>query len=301
MNIASPVITTPNEPQREPAIFVVGHGTKSPQGQRDLEEAVEMLSQSLPTRKVGFGYLELAHPTIEEGLEELIDATTFAVTVIPLVLLGAGHAKTDIPGAVEMARISFPSVTFSYGNDLGPNLHLIGAFAENLLRNDLGTMAEARDSSVLLVGRGSTDPDANSDLFKIGRMLQEIYRFDAVECCFISLAQPSVAMGLDRLKLLKKKSVFILPYFLFHGALTLRISDESRDWNAKNPDMGISIIGPLGPHGVLSKLMTEKISEAENGKIHMSCDLCIYRTRTPGFSDKFTQPIEVRFGADHQH
>ena len=301
MNTASTTKTTPSNPQREPAIFIVGHGTKSLQGQLELEEAVQMLSQSLPKRKVGYGYLELAHPTIEEGLEELIDGTTLAVTVIPLVLLGAGHAKTDIPGAVEMARISFPGVTFSYGNDLGPNLHLIDAFAENLLRNDLVAIGESREISVLLVGRGSTDPDANSDLFKIGRMLQEIYRFDAVECCFISLAEPSVTMGLNRLKLLGKKSVFVLPYFLFNGALTQRICDQSKDWNAENLDVGISMVGPLGPHEVLSKLMTEKISEAENGKIHMSCDLCVYRTRTQGFSDKFTQPIEVRFGAAHQH
>ncbi|CAM5683407.1 hypothetical protein SALBM217S_02259 [Streptomyces griseoloalbus] len=66
-------------------------------------------------------------------------------------------------------------------------------------------LAEAVDPSwdpaevtVLLVGRGSTDPDANAEVFEAARLLWEGRGYAGVETAFVLLAAPDVPSGLDR-------------------------------------------------------------------------------------------------------
>ena len=62
-----------------------------------------------------------------------------------------------------------------------------------------GAHAEDRaDVTVLLVGRGSTDPDANAEVHKAARLLWEGRGYAGVETAFVSLAAPDVPSGLDR-------------------------------------------------------------------------------------------------------
>ncbi len=286
-----------------PAVFVVGHGTKSEAGQAELAKTVASLREVLTDRKVGYGYLELAHPTIEEGLSNLIDEHVSSVTMVPLVLLGAGHAKSDIAGAVEMARIAYPKVQFFYGGDLGVTPELLEAFYLQGASQSPAMMSAsvASPTGILLVGRGASDPDANSDLYKIGRLLQEFYAISLLECSFISIARPSVPEGLDRLYRLGARHIVVMPYFLFPGALPDRIWSQAREWSASHQDTGMDLLGPLGAHAVLVQLMRRQIREAEAGEVHMSCDLCIYRQRVPGYESYAGRPITVAFPADHHH
>ena len=286
-----------------PAVLVIGHGTKSLAGQADLGKIVDSLRNSFQDRKVGYGYLELAQPDIETGLRDLIDEHVHQVTVVPLVLFGAGHAKSDIAGAVEMARVSYPSVKFAYSDHLGVTPELLEALFNGALgqARALTESSAASDAGVLMVGRGATDPDANSDLFKAGRLLQEFYSIPLLECCFVSLARPSVTEGLERLYVLGARQIVVLPYFLFPGALPDRISDQARQWGATRPDIDVQVVSTLGAHPVLVELMHRQIARAEEGLVHMSCDLCVYRKRIPGYEDRQGRPISVAFPPHHTH
>ena len=73
------------------------------------------------------------------------------------------------------------------------------------------------ETAVLLVGRGSTDPDGNREVFKIGRLLWEGRGYGWVEVCFVSLARPAVPEGIARCVTLGAKRVIVVPYFLFTG------------------------------------------------------------------------------------
>src|SRR5206468_1702732 len=84
------------------------------------------------------------------------------VVGVPLVLLGAGHMKLDGPAALDRGRRRHPDVHFDYGR----------ALAIHPLVLDVAAARVPRDAdAVVVVGRGSSDPDANADLFKIGRLL----------------------------------------------------------------------------------------------------------------------------------
>ncbi len=245
-----------------PAVFVIGHGTKSLAGQAELGKIVDSLRLSVDGRKIGYGYLELAQPDIEAGLHDLIDEQVHEVTVVPLVLFGAGHAKSDIAGAVEMARIAYPSVKFTYSDHLGVTPELLEAFFNGALgqAEALSQTATTSDTGVLLVGRGATDPDANSDLFKAGRLMQEFYSIPLLECCFVSLAKPSVAEGLERLYRLGARRIVVMPYFLFPGALPDRITDQSRHWGTTRTAIDVQVVSTLGAHPVLVELMHRQIA-----------------------------------------
>ncbi|WP_228984788.1 aminotransferase class I/II-fold pyridoxal phosphate-dependent enzyme, partial [Streptomyces sp. DH12] len=84
-----------------------------------------------------------------------------------------------------------PGVSYTYGRPLGPHPALLRVLERRL--------AEAVDPSwdpagvtVLLVGRGSTDPDANAEVFKAARLLWEGRGYAGVETAFVSLAKPDV-------------------------------------------------------------------------------------------------------------
>ncbi len=277
-------------------IFIVGHGSKSKKGQLQLIQTVEMLSQALPTRRVTFGFLELATPDIALALSAFVDSASKGITVVPLVLLGAGHTKSDIAGAVEMARQKYLEIEFSYGRDLGVSLKLNQAFYENAITSADKNM---QDAAILLVGRGSSDPDANSDLFKAARLMSEVYGVENIEACFISLARPSVPEALDRLTHFRPKRILVIPYFLFAGVLVDRIHSQARQWNIDNPTYDLFLANELGASDVLVDIAIERVLEAEGKEVRMSCDRCIYRERTNKFEHAHATPINVSF--PHQH
>lgn len=61
------------------------------------------------------------------------------------------------------------------------------------------------ETAVLVLGRGSSDPDANSDFFKMTRMLWEKLPYRWAESSFIGVTQPSFPDGLERCLLLGAK------------------------------------------------------------------------------------------------
>src|SRR6188768_4308670 len=44
---------------------------------------------------VGFGFIELAEPLVDTGIDELVAHGSREVVSVPLVLLAAGHLKND--------------------------------------------------------------------------------------------------------------------------------------------------------------------------------------------------------------
>lgn len=54
---------------------------------------------------------------------------------------------------------------------------------------------EDKDTIILVMGRGGSDPDANSDFYKLTRLLWERTAYKSVEGCFIAIAKPSLPEG----------------------------------------------------------------------------------------------------------
>ncbi len=186
-------------PEPKPALLLAAHGTRDQAGVdafAALAERVGKLAAADGTRVAG-GFIELSAPALREAVAELAAATPGPMVAIPLMLSAAGHAKGDIPAALARERARHPAVRFTYARPLGPHPALI-----DLLAARIAAVAGDTPPAVLLVGRGSTDPDANADVVKTARLLWEGRDYPLAETAFVSLARPGVAEGLERCRLL---------------------------------------------------------------------------------------------------
>lgn len=268
-------------------LLIVGHGTKSDAGVAEFGHLVQRVRQLAPDRAVQGGFLELSAPPIQDAVAALaLDART--VDVVPLVLVAAGHSKGDIPAALAREQIRHPGLSFRYGRPLGPHPLLLAEATDRLeqvVRRELWPQ-----TAVVLVGRGATDPDANAEVAKTARLLQEGRGLATVETAFISLAEPGVPAALERTRRLGYNRVVVLPWFLFAGVLPDRITQQARRWAASHPDVEVHVAGLLGPGDALAHVVLERWREIAGGDLRMNCDSCLYRIALPGFEDRVGAP-----------
>lgn len=264
-----------------PSLLVVGHGSRSPAGVAEYWDFADVIKEADPKLEVGCGFIELAKPDLDIAIDELVARGATSVVATPLVLLGAGHLKNDGPEALHRARHRHPLVTFSYARHLGIHPDVLEV-AEERIKHALGE-GDVSDCAVVLVSRGSSDPDANADLYKVARLLWDKRGLGMVEPAYVSLAPPDVPSALERCRRLGARRIAVVPYFLFTGILVDRISAQTMAWAAANPDVEVAIGAHLGPDPRIAKLLLERYGEALVGAAQMNCDLCVYRIRLPGY------------------
>ncbi|MFN2555827.1 MAG: sirohydrochlorin chelatase [Nitriliruptorales bacterium] len=278
------------------ALLVAGHGSRDDDGVVECAALVQQLRLLRPDLPVALGFIEFAPPPLREAVAGLVAGGATSITVIPLVLLGAGHAKTDVPAAMQRARDAHPDVTFHYGAPLGVHPDLLTVVDQRL---DAALPPAARvDTAVLLVGRGSSDPDANADLAKVARLLWEGRPHETVEFAFVGITAPLVRAGLDRCRRLGARRIAVVPYFLFTGVLLHRIKSEADAFAAANPGLDVVVTAHLGADPRIARLVLDRFDDARDGRAQPNCDVCQYRIPLPGFEQRVGAPQTLHF---HPH
>ncbi|HEU5157809.1 MAG TPA: sirohydrochlorin chelatase [Streptosporangiaceae bacterium] len=275
------------DPARTP-MLVVGHGTRDDEGVAGFGKFVARLQGRLPVDVAG-GFIELSPPPLADAVADLVARGHRRVAAIPLVLVSAGHGKGDIPGAMAREVARHPGLSYAYGRPLGPHPTLL-ALLEQRVDAVLDAATPRAEVAVLLVGRGSTDPDGNAEVFKVARLLWEGRGLGAVETAFVSLTGPDVPAGLDRCRRLGFRRVVVLPYFLFAGVLPDRVTAAAEAYAADHPEIDVRRAGVIGDCDGLADVVVERYAEALGGDIRMNCDTCAYRVAMPGFERKVGAP-----------
>jgi sirohydrochlorin cobaltochelatase len=268
------------------ALLIAGHGTRTAAGVTEFTDLVKRVEVKLAPHEIDVagGFIELAPPPLAESVAELVTRGNRHLAVVPLVLVAAGHAKGDMPAAMAREQIRHPGLTYSYGRPLGPHPVLQELLAARI---DEALDGQPREgTSIVLVGRGSTDPDGNAEVAKVARLLWEGRGYDMVETSFVSLAWPGVDAALDRVRRLGAQRIVVAPYFLFPGVLPERIVEQTDAFAAAHPDVDVRGAGVLGDTDGLADLVVQRYHEALTGDIRMNCDTCVYRIAIPGFGEK---------------
>ncbi|MDQ1724380.1 MAG: sirohydrochlorin cobaltochelatase, partial [Frankiaceae bacterium] len=266
------------------ALVVVGHGTKSARGAAEFLAFVDRVQELAPGLSVAGGFLELSDPPLREAVATLVSQGHQRLAVVPLVLVGAGHAKGDVPAAMLRETLRHPGLTYTYGRPLGPHPSLLSVLDD---RVDAVLARELRPgTAVVLVGRGSTDPDGNADIAKTARLFFEGREFAMVEPAYVSLADPSVPAALERCRLLGAQRIVVLPYLLFDGVLPDRVVAQAAAFAALHPALDVRAAPLLGIDDRIVHLVLERHAEAVAGDVRMSCDTCIYRAPLVGFEHR---------------
>ncbi|MGI8336321.1 sirohydrochlorin chelatase [Actinomadura scrupuli] len=292
-----------------PPLLLVGHGTRDEDGAADFGRFVERLDRRLPVDVAG-GFIELSPPPLTEAVAGLYRRGHRRLAAVPMMLVAAGHGKGDIPAAMARELVRHPGMSYVYGRPLGPHPVLLRVLEERL--DAVLGGADRAGTTVLLVGRGSTDPDANAEICKVARLLWEGRGLRLVEPAFVSLAEPGVAAGLERCRLLLGEGgphrIVVLPYFLFAGVLPDRVVVQTRQYAAEHPGLDIRVAEVIGDCDGLAELVAERYAEALAGDIRMNCDTCVYRSALPGFEDRVGaaqqphhHPDDPAHGHGHAH
>lgn len=266
-----------------PSMLVVGHGTTREAGARAFLSFVDRLRRGAGgAHDVAGGFIELASPRLADAVGALYHRGGRHLVAVPMVLIAAGHGKSDIPELLRDEAALRPDLSFSYGRPLGPHPSLLSPL---LARIDaaLSPGTPRADTTVILVGRGSSDPDANAEVAKVARLVFELGGFAAVEPAYVSLTEPGVPAALDRVAALGASRVVVAPYLLFPGVLADRIAERAAHWSrARSEPIPIAVAGVIGDCDELAELVAERYDEALRGDIRMNCDTCWHRAPLAG-------------------
>jgi cobalt transport protein ATP-binding subunit len=274
-----------------PALLVVGHGSRDADGVEEFWALAEAVREVAGDLTLDFGFIEMAEPLVDEAIDRLVASGAQRVDSVPLVLLAAGHLKNDGPAALERARRRHLEVDFRLGRDLGID-PLVLDVAEERIRTAIGDEDPA-ETGIVLVGRGSSDPDATSDLYKVARLLSDGRGLPMIEPAFAGVAYPDVPAALERCRRLGARTIVVAPFLLFTGVLVPRIYARAATWAAEHPGVEVRGAAHLGPDRRLARIVLERYREVLQGDVRMNCDLCTYRVRLPGYEDKVGTPISL--------
>ena len=276
-------------------IVIAGHGSRDPDAVREFEALVNIVQQRAPEQVIHHGYLEFSSPTISEAIEQNIAAGITQIAVVPGVLLAARHAKNDMPSELLAMASKYPALDFHFGAPLNLHPQLLQLAQERIIEAESTSQQTVRrdDTCLVLVGRGTTDPDANGEVSKLARMLEEGMGFGGVYVCYSGTAKPLVTDGLRAAAMLGFARIIVLPFFLFDGVLVKRIYAAVDALREREPSVEVLSAGYFGAHPYVADVMIERAREAVEGRAAMNCTLCKYRVQIVGFEAQVGEPQQA--------
>ena len=185
------------------------------------------------------------------------------------------------------------------GRDLGIDPKLLAAARDRIdAALELGESDIGLDETCLLVvGRGTSDSDANGNVAKVARMLWEGIGFAHAEIGYRGVAQPRTEVALERAARLGFRRIVVFPYFLFTGVLVRRIYEAATRSRHAIPEIEFVKAHYLDDHPLVIETFVERIRGIGAGDVNMNCSLCKYRTQVLGFERDLGAPQE----SHHHH
>jgi sirohydrochlorin cobaltochelatase len=268
----------------ETAVLLCGHGSRDTEAIAEFEAMAAQLRPRLGTRDFATGYLEFARPTIRDGLAALAERGARRIHAVPAMLFAASHVKNDLPWEMNSFAADKPAVEVRFGRDLAIDEKLLRAAADRI---EAAVPGPRDDAVLVVVGRGTNDPDANSNMAKLARMLWEGLGFGWAETAFSGVAHPRVDAALERAARLGFRRIVVFPYFLFTGVLVKRIYAQTDAVAARFPEIEFCKAGYLRDHPLVLDAFLQRANELDDGfegnAPVMNCQFCKYRTQIVGY------------------
>ena len=280
-------------------VLLCGHGSRDANAIREFAVLAEMLDKRLPDVDVDHGFLEFATPVIHTALNALREKGNTEILALPGMLFAAGHVKNDIPSVLNTYMAQNPGMNVHYGRELGIDLKMVRAAGQRIQEalDSAPDGVSKHETLLMVVGRGASDPDANSNISKVMRLLWEAFGFGWGEVCYSGVTFPLVKPGLEHATKLGFKRIIVFPYFLFTGILVKRIYDYTDVVAARHPDIEFIKAPYLNAQPLVLETFVDRMVEIQEGTGNMNCQMCKYREQVLGFEDEVGLPQE----SHHHH
>ncbi|UOQ48065.1 sirohydrochlorin chelatase [Gracilibacillus caseinilyticus] len=241
------------------AVIYICHGSRLTESKKESIELIEKVKNNIDAPIQETCFLELQEPTLAQAIDNAVKQGATNLYIMPILLLTAGHAKKDIPAMIEKEKEKHSNLSFYYGRAIEVEPKMIEVLVDriNACTNDPGNY------DMLLVGRGSSDPQAVENTETLAEMLRHQFSGNRIEKCFLAASEPKFEPFLAD-KVHQGKSVLVIPYILFTGLLDRGIKDYLTTFELE-PGQEILRSDYLGHHPLIVDILTERVVEVREG------------------------------------
>ncbi|MCX7011933.1 MAG: hypothetical protein NTW86_05095 [Candidatus Sumerlaeota bacterium] len=121
-------MTSPSASRRT-ALLLVDHGSRLAEANRVLEDIAEALRKERRFDYVATAHMDLARPTVAEGLRQCLESGAEEIVVAPCFLVPGRHSAADIPRLVAEATPAGCKPRIAIAEPLGAHRGVIEAVA----------------------------------------------------------------------------------------------------------------------------------------------------------------------------
>lgn len=275
-------------------VLICGHGSRSQAAVDQFSQFVGKLPEYLPDWPIEFGYLEFANPVIRDALDTLRLQGCNRILAAPGMLFAAMHAKNDIPSVLNAYAREF-DLEIGYGRELGVDPNMVAAASARVeealaQENEIGEEVAREETCLVVIGRGSSDPDANSNVARVASQVRAQTQLGWVETGFSGVTFPLVEACLEHVAKLGFQRVVVFPYFLFSGVLIDRIYGFTDMVAARHPAIQFLKADYLNDHPLVLTTMANRVTGILTGDNAMDCSMCKYRQAIIEFEAEIGMP-----------
>ncbi|MEI6240341.1 MAG: CbiX/SirB N-terminal domain-containing protein [Planctomycetia bacterium] len=252
-------------------VVIVGHGTADPVGAAETHAVGKLVADMLPGVPVEVGFLEVIGPAIGDALAALAARGCRRVVAAPLILFTAGHAKRDIPEALDAGGRAAGLVVHQAAA-MGCHPSIV-ALARRRRREAVRGLepVPAAAMGLVMIGRGSSDPRAVSQLLEFTAATfapgASACPHDLEACRiglgFVAAARPSLVDGLDAAAAGPDvRRVVVQPHLLFRGHVEEQAAAAVARARDRHPAVEWIVTARLGAEPDVAEALVDRIAEA---------------------------------------
>ncbi len=209
---------------RSGTLIAVAHGSRDPRSKLTVDTIVERVRLRRPDLDVRVAFLDLTAPSVESVVDDVAAEGIRYATVVPLLLGSAFHARVDLPGVLDAARVRHPQLILRQAEVLGDDRRMVAAMRSRIVAAGI----DATDSSVgiAVAAVGSSHGPANQRSRALAQRVLHGTSWRAAVTCFATAQDPRPDRALACLEEAGARTIVIAPWFLAPGLLTDRVFAE---------------------------------------------------------------------------
>ncbi|MCC7084940.1 MAG: sirohydrochlorin chelatase [Pirellulales bacterium] len=234
--------------------MLIGHGTRQQAGLAEFFEVVGQIRAAAAEFPVESCFLEIAEPDIATGVRRLLERSVQRIVACPLLLFAAGHAKRDIPAAIQAAIQGNDCAAIQHVPPLECQPEIIELseqrFAEAICKRPEFTL---ENTLLLLVGRGNSDPTAIAQMHRFAALRAQRSQLGKVVVSFVAMAEPSLEAGLQLAAESRFEHIVVQPHLLFAGQILAQITKAVAGQARRQTDRLLTVTPHLGPSPLVAQ------------------------------------------------
>ena len=249
-------------------ILLVSRGSRDKEGNKEVTVFLEHWRKMNPQSRFELCFTEFADILLDEGLDSAAKGAK-RVIIVPLLLNAEERVKMAIPTSLAIVRKLYPKVEFSLLS------HSVAAEVMlNILKRSLQKVSEnmlvpdPKTTGVILLGEGTLDRVANSEIAKLARWLFEETEYELIDIAFTDIAYPRLETVVQRQVKLGMTQIAILPYYLFTDTLIKRMGKQLERLQVQYPQISLGLGHYLGFEQEIYDYLDQKVVQFIEGAEH---------------------------------